>query len=123
VMYAGRIVEQGAVVDVFSRPLHPYTQALLRSIPRLRKHRGEKKEKRLQAISGSVPHPTQVLAGCAFAPRCGQARDQCASAAPALSSVETRLVRCWLYSDTVAPDAPLRSRAPAAGDSGVSLTP
>ena len=72
VMYAGQIVEQAAAVDLFGRPRHPYTEALLDSIPQLTP-RGEP----LHAIPGMVPRPDQFPAGCRFAPRCSYALEAC----------------------------------------------
>ncbi|MEK7866984.1 MAG: ABC transporter ATP-binding protein [Planctomycetota bacterium] len=72
VMYAGRIVEKAAVREVFERPLHPYTQALLRSRPRLGERQG-----RLEAIPGFVPGLHEMPAGCRFHPRCLEAVDRC----------------------------------------------
>jgi len=69
VMYLGRIVETGSVDDIFYAPKHPYTQALLQSIPRL----GQKKMRRLRTIRGSVPHPYNVPFGCPFHTRCDHA--------------------------------------------------
>ena len=68
VMYLGRIVETGDTKSVFDRPLHPYTKALLRSIP----GRGTKRKSRLNVISGSVPDPFQSITGCPFHPRCDE---------------------------------------------------
>ncbi len=72
VMYAGRIVEYATAVDLLRQPRHPYTLALMRSIPRLGL-RGD----RLQAIPGSVPNPARLPAGCKFHPRCEIARAEC----------------------------------------------
>jgi peptide/nickel transport system ATP-binding protein len=66
VMYLGRVVEQAPVDEMFYRPKHPYTQALLSSIPRL----GSSSRERLASIRGSVPHPYNRPAGCPFHPRC-----------------------------------------------------
>jgi oligopeptide/dipeptide ABC transporter ATP-binding protein len=66
VMYLGKPVEYGPIEDIFDHPGHPYTQALLRSIPRL----GKKSHQRLESIRGMVPAPYRVPAGCAFHPRC-----------------------------------------------------
>jgi peptide/nickel transport system ATP-binding protein len=66
VMYLGRQVEQASVDDLFFDPRHPYTRALLRSIPRL----GRKTAERLESIRGMVPDPYSIPAGCAFHPRC-----------------------------------------------------
>ncbi len=76
VMYAGQIVEHRNALDLFARPQHPYTEALLHSIPQLTP-RGEP----LHAIPGMVPRPDQFLTGCRFAPRCSYAQDACAEAA------------------------------------------
>ena len=68
VMYMGRVVEEGSVLDIFQRPSHPYTQGLLHSIPRP----GQQHKERFQTIRGTVPDPRQVPQGCAFGPRCDQ---------------------------------------------------
>ena len=73
VMYAGRLVEQGTAAEVFSGPRHPYTEALLASIPRVDRPRVA----RLRAIDGQPPSMAQADDGCAFAPRCGFAREIC----------------------------------------------
>jgi peptide/nickel transport system ATP-binding protein len=97
VMYAGRIVEQGDVAAVFASPLHPYTRALMRSIPRVGDHR----ERRLQSISGVVPSLASLPPGCSFAPRCPLADDACRSAMPPLSEVVAgHDVRCFHWSET-----------------------
>ncbi|MDL2401933.1 ABC transporter ATP-binding protein [Rhizobium mayense] len=88
VMYAGRIVEEGPVGEVFSNPRHPYTMGLLASMPRLgdaarMKQAGEK----LAAIPGVVPSLTNMPAGCAFSPRCKFAVDACRAAVPELAEV------------------------------------
>ena len=72
VMYAGRIVETGMADDIFSRPLHPYTRALLRSVPSL-----DGPRTMLQAIPGQVPSPLRYPPGCRFSPRCPLADDRC----------------------------------------------
>lgn len=69
VMYLGRVVETGTVDEIFYEPRHPYTQALLRSIPKL----GGQKARRLKTISGTVPDPFNVPPGCSFHPRCMRA--------------------------------------------------
>jgi peptide/nickel transport system ATP-binding protein len=85
VMYAGKIVEEAAVEQLFARPSHPYTQGLIRSIPRIdlaamRKHR-------LASIAGAVPSPLDPLPGCRFAPRCPFARADCLEAVPPLREI------------------------------------
>jgi peptide/nickel transport system ATP-binding protein len=80
IMYAGRVVEYGAVADVFNRPLHPYTRGLLHSIPKI----GAARQRRLDAIPGMVPDLLQVPSGCRFRDRCTLAIDACAVADPPL---------------------------------------
>ncbi len=79
IMYAGRIVEQAPVATLFESPLHPYTQALLRSMPTLGRH-----AERLETIPGQVPSLTRLPSGCAFRDRCPRAIDACAEAVPPL---------------------------------------
>jgi len=97
VMYLGKVVEEASVEDIFYKPLHPYTQALLRSIPRL----GAKKARtyRLASIFGSVPDPYNLPTGCPFHPRCAKRiPDVCDKEAPSVTEVETgHKVRCVLY--------------------------
>lgn len=92
VMYAGRVVEQGPVREIFSRPAHPYSQALLGSIPRMSKSR-----ERLTAIDGQPPDLAALGAGCAFANRCPLAMARCRTEAPPDFVLgEGRTARCWL---------------------------
>ncbi len=88
VMYAGQVVESGATETLFSRPRHPYTEGLLRSIPRI-----TQKLPRLAAITGGVPNPRRWPAGCRFHPRCPYAWERCREQAPPLSAGGAR---CWL---------------------------
>ena len=81
VMYAGRIVEQALVTELFDRPLHPYTRGLMASIPRLG---AAARQRRLTEIPGIVPDLRQPIPGCAFAPRCGLADARCRAEAPSL---------------------------------------
>jgi len=93
VMYAGRLVEQGPVRDVFRSPAHPYTKALLASIP------SGATGRRLKAIEGSVPPLTELPRGCAFAPRCPDALPQCQLEPPPIADIEPdRVVRCFACS-------------------------
>jgi oligopeptide/dipeptide ABC transporter ATP-binding protein len=92
VMYAGRIVERGPVAEVFESPQHPYTEALLRSIPLL----GMTYAQPLRAIRGIVPNPLDWPAGCRFAPRCDYAFDRCLSEDPPLLAVPPQESACWL---------------------------
>jgi peptide/nickel transport system ATP-binding protein/oligopeptide transport system ATP-binding protein len=90
VMYAGRVVERAAAVDIFASPQHPYTLGLLGSVPRLDEDRD-----RLLAIEGAVPPPFALPKGCRFHPRCPFAIEACKSAQPALEEVaEGHLAAC-----------------------------
>jgi len=92
VMYAGRMVESGPVRQIFNRPAHPYTEALLRSIPRLTDRR-----ERLTAIEGQPPDMTSPPPGCAFHPRCPKAIERCQEQDPPIFEVaEDQRARCWL---------------------------
>lgn len=94
VMYLGEVVEQADVDTIFHNPRHPYTQALLKSIPRL----GHSHEGRLNPILGSVPDPYHRPSGCPFHPRCEQALAECQTVHPQLTDLETgHRVRCLLY--------------------------
>jgi oligopeptide/dipeptide ABC transporter ATP-binding protein len=97
VMYAGRIVEEAAVRDIFSTPKHPYTVGLLRSIPRLGR-RAQGVRRRLPTIPGTVPDPLHREPGCPFAPRCPEVMDVCRRVEPALLPLgPTRKVSCFLH--------------------------
>ena len=90
VMYAGQIVELSPARALLQRPLHPYTRALMNSVPAL----GHELE-RLQAIPGSVPNLGQFPSGCRFHPRCPKAQSECSQKAPELVEVEPgRWIRC-----------------------------
>jgi peptide/nickel transport system ATP-binding protein len=96
VMYAGRKVEEAAVDDLFERPTHPYTKGLLASIPHLDAAARASRSLRLNEIKGTVPVLSRLPRGCAFAPRCGLATDQCRAETPQLRlSGERHLVACW----------------------------
>ena len=92
VMYAGQIVESATVTRIFERASHPYTKGLLNAIPKLT----GSPTQRLETIKGSVPHPTQLPAGCRFAPRCSFATDQCQDQTPELEAIDSdQMVRCF----------------------------
>jgi peptide/nickel transport system ATP-binding protein len=90
VMYAGRIVEEGPVEAVLSRPLHPYTRGLVGSAPG-RQRRGE----RLVQIPGAPPSPARLPPGCAFSPRCARADAICETAPAMVAHGPDRAARCW----------------------------
>jgi oligopeptide transport system ATP-binding protein len=90
VMYAGRIVEQGDADAVLAHPAHPYTEALLASVPRIEHKGGD-----LLTIPGSPPNPARVPPGCPFHPRCHRVVDRCRSVRPELESIDgTRTAAC-----------------------------
>jgi oligopeptide/dipeptide ABC transporter ATP-binding protein len=94
VMYAGHVVEQAPVRELFHRPLHPYTIGLLGSLPRL----DEKKtaQGKLKAIRGMVPDLLRMPSGCSFAPRCDWAKKHCSENVPGLTELKPgHLVSCW----------------------------
>src|ERR1700685_1210092 len=96
VMYAGRVVEEAPVRELFAHPLHPYTQGLIRSIPRLDATSGRKR--RLEAITGTVPSLLDPPPGCRFAPRCKFAMAACTAAVPELRTIEGgHKAACILY--------------------------
>ncbi len=82
IMYLGRLVEIAAVADVFGRPNHPYTQALLAEVPRI-----EARKRAFTALEGELPSPLDPPPGCHFHPRCPHAMDVCRQAAPRLAEV------------------------------------
>lgn len=92
VMYAGRIVEYGDVHEIFRDPKHPYTQGLLKSIPRL-----DQIADALYTIEGTVPNQYDMPAGCRFAPRCPYASQKCTEAEPDIIKNGKVQVRCWRY--------------------------
>ncbi|MGV3487345.1 MAG: ABC transporter ATP-binding protein [Tuberibacillus sp.] len=93
VMYAGKIVEEGSVKDIFNHPSHPYTKGLLASVPDMRDAKP-----RLYSIPGNVPKPGSITKGCLFAPRCEFVMDHCKVALPGLIPMEEgHRVRCFLH--------------------------
>jgi peptide/nickel transport system ATP-binding protein len=94
VMYAGKVVEEGEVSTIFRNPKHPYTQGLLKSIPKIKE-----KQNRLYSIPGNVPNPAAMPRGCRFAPRCEFAVDRCRVEEPYLIPHEAEHHRsaCWLH--------------------------
>jgi oligopeptide/dipeptide ABC transporter ATP-binding protein len=97
VMYTGKIVEEAGVLELFSRPKHPYTEGLLRSVPKLTAEHVAKIE-RLETIEGVVPNPTQLPPGCHFAPRCPHRMPRCTEEEIPLYRLENGVsVRCVLF--------------------------
>jgi peptide/nickel transport system ATP-binding protein len=94
-MYLGRVMEQGAVEEIFHAPKHPYTRALLKSIPSV----NVAPRTLLPTIAGSIPHPLGRPRGCPFHPRCPDAiPGVCAERVPALRPIgSTQLASCFLY--------------------------
>ncbi|WP_284141518.1 ABC transporter ATP-binding protein [Virgibacillus sp. LDC-1] len=93
VMYAGKIVEQGTVYQIFDEPTHPYTKGLLQSIP----NESGPREERLYSIKGNIPSLSQLPAGCRFHPRCEYATEQCKKSEPDLVVGNNRKVACWNF--------------------------
>jgi peptide/nickel transport system ATP-binding protein len=97
VMYTGRIVEESPVEELFARPKHPYTEGLLRSVPKLTAAEAQKAT-RLETIEGIVPSPTALPDGCHFAPRCSHRMPRCTAGEIPLYDLEGGVkVRCVLY--------------------------
>jgi len=91
VMYAGEVVEEASVFDIFAQPKHPYTRALIRSIPQL-----DDQREFLDSIEGTVPSALNLPVGCAFNPRCPLAGDICKKSKPSLEEVNgNHYVRCF----------------------------
>jgi oligopeptide/dipeptide ABC transporter ATP-binding protein len=111
VMYTGRIVEESPVEELFARPKHPYTEGLLRSVPKLTSAAVAKHE-RLETIEGTVPSPTDLPPGCHFAPRCPHRMPRCSEEEIPLYDLEGGVkVRCVLFDLAAAVAADHRSTA------------
>lgn len=93
VMYAGKVVEHASCDQIFDKPMHPYTDGLMKCIPKL----DDDDTKELSVIKGMVPSFDDMPAGCAFCPRCPQAREICRQKMPELVEAEGRKVRCFKY--------------------------
>ena len=93
-MYAGKVVETGSSQDIFYRPRHPYTKALLRAVPRL----DTEEEQSLESIEGTPPNMIDPPAGCAFSTRCSQCMRICQKSEPPMFEFEDgHTAQCWLY--------------------------
>ena len=93
VMYAGKVVERASVGEIFAHPEHPYTRALLQSLPR-----ADRAHAPLEAIAGTVPSPLEYPAGCAFADRCRQVLPRCADDPPQRVALrDDHAAACWLH--------------------------
>jgi oligopeptide/dipeptide ABC transporter ATP-binding protein len=111
VMYAGRIVEAGGADAIYHNPRHPYTMALLRSVPRLDRPR----QARLAPVDGQPPDLTRLDGGCAFRPRCRFAVDQCSRAQPALerAGAAGHVAACFRSAELVASEPAAAQEAAA----------
>ncbi len=94
VMYAGKIMEEGPTEEILGDPQHPYTRALLESVPRY-----DMPEKELFAIDGSIPSPHNLTKGCRFADRCPEAHDQCYDSQPRMHETEETRAACYLLEE------------------------
>jgi len=93
VMYMGNIIESGTLEEIFKSPAHPYTKALLKSIPVL----GKGKNQKIEPIRGMTPDPFKRPKGCQFNPRCDYCADKCFEMPNDFKVTDTHLVRCWYY--------------------------
>ncbi len=100
VMYAGKVVEEGATKEIFIKPMHPYTSALIASIPRI----GSRASK-LPSLSGEPPKMTEPPSGCRFHPRCPHRFELCDKEEPPMLTFPGRRVACFLYLKRGAPNA------------------
>ncbi|NPV78825.1 MAG: ABC transporter ATP-binding protein [Firmicutes bacterium] len=96
VMYLGQVVEHGTVRDVFKKHLHPYTDGLLKSMPRI----GSQAKQPLIPIQGNIPDPFDFPEGCRFEPRCPARMAECLEPPPLFQMPDGHEVRCWLYKES-----------------------
>jgi peptide/nickel transport system ATP-binding protein len=94
VMYAGEIVEESLVVELFDNPKHPYTKGLIASLPDV-----DDQREYLSSIPGVVPAPGNMPAGCRFAPRCSLAHERCKDEPPLFETESGSQVKCWLFEE------------------------
>ncbi len=102
VMYCGQVVEEATALELFERPLHPYTLGLLRSIPTME---DTETDEPLYMIRGMVPNPLNMPKGCAFADRCERRMERCKTEMPPLYDAEGRKLRCFLFDPSADPAA------------------
>ena len=120
VMYAGEMVERATVEEIFKRPLHPYTQGLMRCVPKLG---ADKAGSVLYPIRGRVPPPNNRPTGCVYGPRCDYVRDRCREERPQLRQLNGVSVRChfaeeidpaqWIPSEDIMPPTVITDKGPA----------
>jgi peptide/nickel transport system ATP-binding protein len=114
VLYAGELVEDATVDDIYRQPLHPYTRGLLDSVPRLGQ---DSRSEQLRPITGQIPQPNELPSGCVFAPRCPAANEFTRQNRPKLESAGgSRRVRCHRWREIAEGEVSARQPAPAAGD-------
>ncbi|ATP41110.1 peptide ABC transporter ATP-binding protein [Solibacillus sp. R5-41] len=95
VMYAGQVVEEADVFELFANPKHPYTRGLINSVPKI----GDRKEV-LESIPGNVPSPQNMPKGCKFAPRCSNVMGVCQENEPQIEKItDSHICSCWLYAN------------------------
>lgn len=95
-MYAGKIVEQGATLEIINDPQHPYTQGLLNALPQM-----ALPGQRLNQIAGNMPSPMDRPTGCAFHPRCRYATERCAKQEPSFINTDVSIAACFLLEELV----------------------
>jgi peptide/nickel transport system ATP-binding protein len=106
-MYAGKVVEEASVAELFGSPRHPYTQGLIRSIPRIDLLAKEKK--RLETIPGVVPSLLEPRPGCRFAARCPHAQPECVAETPPLRAVSAGHSAACIFADVPSSERPPRT--------------
>jgi peptide/nickel transport system ATP-binding protein len=100
IMYAGKIVEKAKSRDLFTNPLHPYTEGLLNCIPKI----DDEDKEELEVIIGSVPRPEDMPVGCRFTDRCPYAQQICKDHQPPMVEHGPQMVSCWKYTDEWDPE-------------------
>jgi peptide/nickel transport system ATP-binding protein len=118
VMYLGRIVERGSAAEIFSKPMHPYTWALLSAIPQLDPATGTKKIQ----LPGDTPSPVHPPPGCHFHPRCPEVMERCSGEYPIDFAIsDTHSACCWLYEEEQG--SGVRDQGSGTGDQGSGPAP